>query len=85
MTKFLNFLKGKLAWIFMMGVYLHRLIDALNDLRYELQDVKAGEITLEEFFQQIIPTLKYHLSGEFQQRVAQYMKQEHIGLLKENK
>jgi hypothetical protein len=76
----MKWLKGKLAYIFMIGVYFHRLVDGLNDLRYEFYNASAGVITWIEFGKQIIPTLKYHLSGEFQKKIAEIYKQEHIGL-----
>ena len=57
----MKWLKGKLAYIFMIGVYFHRLVDGLNDLRYEFYNASAGVITWIEFGKQIIPTLKYPL------------------------
>ena len=60
-----NWVKGKFGFIFMIVVYLHRFIDACNDLRYELYNAAAGTITWIQFAKQIIPTMKYHLSGEF--------------------
>ena len=78
----MKWLKSKLAYVFMIGVYFHRLVDGLNDLRYEFYNASSGLISWMEFFKQIIPTLKYHLSGEFQKKIAEIYKQEHIGLNK---
>lgn len=75
-----NWLKNKIGFIFMIGVYLHRFIDGCNDLRYEFYNVTSGMITWSQFFKQIIPTMKYHLSGEFQKRIAEIYKNEHEGL-----
>lgn len=75
-----NWVKGKFGFIFMIGVYLHRFIDACNDLRYEFYNAAAGTITWIQFAKQIIPTMKYHLSGEFQKRVAEIYKDEHLGI-----
>lgn len=76
----LKFLKSKFLFLFNIGVYCHRFVDACNDLRYELYNVKSGLISWGEFIQQIIPTMKYHLSGEFQKRIAEIFKEEHLGL-----
>ena len=76
----MKWLKTKLAYIFMIGVYVHRFFDGCNDLRYEFYNAASGLITWVEFFKQIIPTLKYHLSGEFQKKIAEIYKTEHIGL-----
>ena len=76
----LKWIKAKSAIIFSCGVYVHRFIDACNDLRYEFYNASAGMITWQQFAQQIIPTMKYHLSGEFQKRIAQIYKEEHVGL-----
>jgi len=76
----MNWLKGKLAAIFMIGVYVHRFFDGCNDLRYEFYNVTSGLITWMDFFKQIVPTMKYHLSGEFQKRIAEIYKDEHQGL-----
>ena len=76
MKKFL----GKFEFIFTAMVYIHRFFDGCNDLRYELINACAGLITWTQFFCQIIPTLKYHLSGEFQKRLAEIYKAEHIGI-----
>ena len=76
----MKWLKSKLAYVFMIGVYFHRLVDGLNDLRYEFYNASSGLISWMEFFKQIIPTLKYHLSGAFQKKIAEIYKQEHIGL-----
>ena len=76
----MNWLKTKLAYIFMCGVYCHRFFDGCNDLRYEFYNAASGFITWPQFFKQIIPTMKYHLSGEFQKKIAEIYKQEHIGL-----
>lgn len=73
-------LLAKLAWVLEIGVYVHRLFDGCNDLRYEILNVKNGFITPSEFIKQIIPTMKYHLSGEFQKRIAEIYKEEHPGL-----
>jgi len=73
-------LKSKLSLFFTIGVYLHRFNEGMNDLRYELYNTAAGLITPEQFFKQIIPTLKYHLSGEFEKKIAEIMKEEHVGL-----
>lgn len=78
-----KWLKSKAGVIFMIGVYFHRTVDGLNDLRYEFYNAAAGLITWIDFWKQIIPTLKYHWSGEFQKRIAEIYKEEHIGL--ENK
>ena len=75
-------LTGKLGIVFNVGVYVHRFFDGCNDLRYELYNATSGQITWVEFFKQIIPTMKYHLSGEFQKKVAEIYKSEHIGLNK---
>lgn len=75
-----KFLKSKFAIIFMIGVYFHRTVDGLNDLRYELYNAASGLISWGEFVKQIIPTMKYHISGEFQKKIAEIYKQEHIGL-----
>lgn len=75
-----NKLLGKLGFIFNVGVYVHRFFDGCNDLRYEFYNASAGLITWVDFAQQIIPTLRYHLSGEFQKRLAEIYKEEHIGL-----
>ena len=71
---------GKAGIIFNIGVYVHRFFDGCNDLRYEFYNAAAGQITYIQFFKQIIPTMKYHLSGEFQKKVAEIYKEEHIGL-----
>lgn len=76
----MNWIKTKLVYIFMIGVYLHRFIDGCNDLRYEYYNVASGLITWGEFAKQIIPTLKYHISGEFQKRIAEIYRDEHVGL-----
>lgn len=76
----MNWIKDKLAFIFNLGVYVHRFFDGCNDLRYEFYNAAAGVITWIDFYKQVIPTLKYHLSGEFQKRIAEIYKQEHIGL-----
>ncbi len=76
----MNWLKGKLVFIFEIGVYLHRFFDGCNDLRYEFYNASAGLITWIDFYKQIIPTMKYHLSGEFQKRIAEIYKEEHVGL-----
>ena len=76
----MKWLKTKLAYIFMLGVYAHRFFDGCNDLRYEFYNAASGLITWVEFFKQIVPTMKYHLSGEFQKKIAKIYKQEHIGL-----
>ena len=73
-------IKTKFSFIFMIGVYIHRGIDGLNDLRYEVINLIKGDITPVEFIKQIVPTMKYHLSGEFQQRIAEIYKEEHPGL-----
>ena len=75
-----NFLLTKLGWIFKIGVYLHRFFDGCNDLRYELCMALTGVITFRDFLKQIKPTLQYHLSGEFQKKIAEIYKTEHIGL-----
>ena len=72
--------KSKLAIIFQIGVYAHRFFDGCNDLRYEFYNAAAGLITWVQFIKQILPTMKYHLSGEFQKRIAEIYKEEHIGL-----
>ena len=56
------------------------MFDGCNDLRYELYNACAGFIGWGQFFKQIVPTMKYHLSGEFQKRIAEIYKEEHIGL-----
>jgi len=71
---------GKLGIIFNIGVYVHRFFDGCNDLRYEYYNVASGLITWTDFFKQIGPTMKYHLSGEFQKRIAEIYKEEHIGI-----
>ena len=76
----MKWLKGKLAVIFMIGVYLHRFVDGCNDLRYEFYNAASGLITWIDFVRQIVPTMKYHLSGEFQKRIAEIYKEEHVGL-----
>ena len=76
----MKWLKGKLAMIFMIGVYFHRFVDGCNDLRYEFYNAASGLITWIDFVRQIVPTMKYHLSGEFQKRIAEIYKQEHIGV-----
>ena len=53
----MKWLKGKLAAIFMAGVYVHRFFDGCNDLRYEFYNVSAGLITWGDFFKQIVPTI----------------------------
>ena len=78
----MKWLKGKLAMIFMIGVYFHRFVDGCNDLRYEFYNVASGLITWIDFIRQIVPTMKYHLSGEFQKRIAEIYKEEHIGISK---
>ena len=75
-----KFIKSKIAILFTIGVYFHRTVDGLNDLRYELYNACAGLITWEQFWKQIIPTMKYHISGEFQKRLAELYKEEHIGI-----
>lgn len=75
-----KWIKGKAAIIFTAGVYVHRFIDACNDLRYEFYNAAAGLITWPEFIKQILPTMKYHISGEFQKRIAEIYKEEHLGL-----
>lgn len=75
-----KWLKSKLAIIFQIGVYVHRFFDGCNDLRYEFYNAAAGLITWVQFIKQILPTMKYHLSGEFQKRIAEIYKEEHIGL-----
>ena len=75
---------SKAGWIFKIGVYTHRFFDGCNDLRYELCAVIEGDITFGDFWKQIKPTMKYHLSGEFQKRVAEMYKEEHIGLEEKN-
>ena len=75
-----KWLKSKLAIIFQIGVYTHRFFDGCNDLRYEFYNAAAGLITWVQFIKQILPTMKYHLSGEFQKRIAEIYKEEHIGL-----
>lgn len=75
-----KFILTKFSWIFKIGVYVHRFIDGCNDLRYELCNIITGDITFKDFLKQIKPTLKYHLSGEFQQRMGEIYKDEHIGL-----
>ena len=72
--------KLKFAIIFQIGVYIHRFFDGLNDLRYEFYNATANVITWVEFFKQIIPTMKYHLSGEFQKKIAEIYKEQHIGI-----
>ena len=64
----------------MIGVYFHRGVDGLNDLRYEFYNASSGLITWPQFFNQIVPTMKYHLSGAFQKRIAEIYKKEHIGI-----
>lgn len=76
----LKWFKGKAGIIFMMGVYVHRFFDACNDLRYEVYNTASGLQTWGQFLKQIIPTMKYHLSGEFQKRIAEIYKSEHPGL-----
>ena len=76
----MEWIKQKFLLLFHLGVYAHRFFDACNDLRYEFYNAASGLITWIEFIKQIIPTLKYHLSGEFQKRIAEIYKQEHIGL-----
>ena len=71
---------GKFSIIFNAGVYVHRFFDGCNDLRYELYNAMSGMITWVDFYNQIIPTMKYHLSGEFQKRISEIYKEEHIGL-----
>ena len=71
---------GKLSFIFKICVYIHRFFDGCNDLRYELLNALSGQITWVSFVQQIIPTMKYHLSGEFQKRIAEIYKNEHVGV-----
>ena len=71
---------GKFGLVFNAGVYVHRFFDGCNDLRYELWNACAGLITWTDFINQIIPTMKYHLSGEFQKRIAEIYKEEHIGI-----
>ena len=80
-----KWIKGKAGLIFMIGVYFHRTVDGLNDLRYELYNAAAGLITWGDFVKQIVPTMKYHISGEFQKKIAEIYKQEHIGLEEETK
>lgn len=75
-----NKILGKLGLIFNFGVYVHRFFDGCNDLRYEWYNACAGLITWSDLFQQVGPTMKYHLSGEFQKRIAEIYKEEHIGL-----
>lgn len=76
----LKWLKGKVGFIFLIGVYIHRFFDACNDLRYEFYNASAGIITWIDFLKQIIPTFSYHLSGQFQKRLSEIYKNEHIGL-----
>ena len=76
----MKWLKTKLAAIFMIGVYMHRFFDGCNDLRYEYYNVASGLITWGDFIKQIIPTLKYHISGEFQKRIAEIYREEHVGI-----
>lgn len=76
----MSWIKNKLAYVFQAGVYTHRFFDGCNDLRYEFYNASAGLITWVEFWKQIIPTMKYHLSGEFQKKIAEIYKTEHIGL-----
>lgn len=73
-------LAGKLGVVFKIGVYVHRFFDGCNDLRYEFYNAASGLITWIDFFRQIIPTMKYHLSGEFQKKIAEIYKVEHPGL-----
>lgn len=68
----------------MIGVYVHRFFDGCNDLRYELINVLNGLITFSDFLKQIKPTMQYHLSGEFQKRISEIYKDEHIGLEEKN-
>ena len=75
-----KWLKSKAVIIFQIGVYVHRFFDGCNDLRYEFYNAAAGLITWIQFAKQIIPTMKYHLSGEFQKRIAEIYKEEHVGL-----
>lgn len=79
-----NFIITKMGWLFKIGVYLHRFFDGCNDLRYELCNMFSGLITPTEFIKQIKPTMQYHLSGEFQKRIAEIYKEEHIGLQEKN-
>ena len=79
-----NFILTKFSWLFKIGVYVHRFFDGCNDLRYELINVIEGEITFKEFCEQIKPTMKYHLSGEFQKRISEIYKDEHVGLEEKN-
>lgn len=76
----LKWLKSKAAFIFTIGVYIHRGIEGLNDLRYEFYNAASGLITWGDFVKQIIPTMKFHLSGEFEKMIGQMMKEQHIGL-----
>lgn len=71
---------AKFSIILNVGVYIHRFFDGCNDLRYEFYNASLGQITWTDFFNQIVPTLKYHLSGEFQKRIAEIYKEEHIGI-----
>lgn len=75
-----KWLKSKAGIIFTAGIYIHRFFDGCNDLRYELYNAASGLQTWGQFFKQIIPTMKYHLSGEFQKRIAEIYKSEHPGL-----
>lgn len=72
-----KWLGEKFAYIFMIGVYFHRLVDGCNELRYEFYNASSGLITWVDFFKMIVPTMKYHLSGEFQKRIAEIYKTEH--------
>lgn len=72
----IKWILGKLGIIFNIGVYIHRFFDGLNDLRYEFYNASAHLITWLEFFKQIIPTMKYHLSGEFQKEISEIYKKE---------
>ncbi len=76
----MKWLKEKFLLIFMIGVYVHRFFDGCNDLRYEFYNLQSKVITFPEFLKQIIPTMKYHLSGEFQKRISEIYKNEHPGV-----
>lgn len=70
----------KLGFVFNIIVYIHRFNEGLNDLRYEFYNAASGMITWPQFFKQIKPTMMYHLSGEFEQRIAEIMKEDHRGI-----
>lgn len=76
----LKWLKSRVGVIFTIGVYIHRFFDGCNDLRYEFYNAVSGLQTWGQFLKQIIPTMRYHLSGEFQKRIAEIYKSEHPGL-----